>query len=248
MGTIDFSGVPRSSLRGRLARLPLRLIPRGARVPILQGPMKGKRWIAGSHVHGCWLGSYELDKQKLFVSRVRPGQVVMDIGANVGFYTLLSSQLVGEKGRVVAFEPLPRNIAFLREHLRINRVQNATLIEAAVSERSGEATFQEGGSGAMGRISSGGGVRVKLVSVDELVERGEAPRPDVMKIDVEGAEAMVLRGAARTIAGGARPLIFLATHGAPVHRECCDLLRSWGYRLSSMSDKSLEETDEVLAE
>lgn len=247
MNAVNFSGIDNRGLLGRLARFPLRLIPASARMPVLQGPLKGRRWIAGSHTHGCWLGSYEADKQALFVREVAPGDVVFDIGANVGFYTLLASTIVGPAGKVVAFEPVPRNLRFLRDHVSINRLANATVIEAAVAETPGETTFDDTIGSAQGRISGQGRLKVRLVSVDDLVSRGELPRPTVLKIDVEGAEAGVLRGCARTIAAGKRPKIFLATHGPAVHAECLALLRSMGYQVASMNDKPVESTDEVLA-
>src|SRR5215471_5126199 len=106
---MDFSSISKDSVRGKLLRLPLRLMPRDVRVPILQGQLKGKWWIAGSNSHGCWLGSYEFDKRRLFEQTIKPGATVFDIGANVGFYTLLSSVLVGSGGKVYTFEPVPSN-------------------------------------------------------------------------------------------------------------------------------------------
>src|SRR5690348_9557213 len=107
---------------GRLARAPLRLVPKKMIVPILQGPLRGKKWIAGSSNHGCWLGTYELGTQRLFCRIVKPGDVVYDIGANVGFYTLLASVCAGPSGRVYSYEPLPENIAGLRKHISINHL------------------------------------------------------------------------------------------------------------------------------
>src|SRR5579862_7724955 len=106
----NLSGISRKSWLGKLLRAPLRLIPRSAVLPILQGPLRGKKWVVGSGNHGCWLGSYEHDKQSLFQKTVRTGDIVYDVGANAGFYSLLASVLVGEKGQVYAFEPLPANL------------------------------------------------------------------------------------------------------------------------------------------
>jgi hypothetical protein len=102
---INFSGISNSVLLGRALRLPLRLIPKQAEVRILQGPLRGKRWIAGSSNHGCWLGSYEAAKQRKIIEFLRPGMVCWDVGVNVGFYTLLFAELVGggEGLRIRAF-------------------------------------------------------------------------------------------------------------------------------------------------
>ncbi len=136
--------------------MPLRLVPSSAVLPILQGRLRGKRWIVGSHTHGCWLGSYEFLKQKRFAQTVRDGMVVYDIGAHVGFYTLLAAECVGAKGEVVAFEPLPRNLRLLRQHLALNGYANVSVIEAAVADASGTATFVASQSHSEGRLGLGG--------------------------------------------------------------------------------------------
>ena len=79
-------------------------------IPIFQGKLRGKKWIVGSGEHGYWLGSYEMDKRLAFEKEILPDSVIYDIGANVGFYSLLAAEMTGEKGHVYAFEPLPRNI------------------------------------------------------------------------------------------------------------------------------------------
>src|SRR5579871_1243331 len=117
---MNLSGISNESVVGRALRAPFRLIPRSAAVPILQGPLRGKRWVVGSATHGCWLGSYEQDKQQCFAGAVSVGSVVYDIGANVGFYSLLASVLVGVSGAVYSFEPVPRNCHFLRRHVDLN--------------------------------------------------------------------------------------------------------------------------------
>lgn len=231
---------------GRLVRLPLRLVPRKAVVRVLRGRLRGMRWIAGSSINGCWLGTYESDKAALFGQAVREGSVVFDVGAHVGYYTLLSSVLVGSEGRVVAFEPLPANLAYLREHLRLNGVSNVTVVEAAVSDHEGKAFFEEAPSSSMGHISSAGTLEVKLLSLDSQVASGVLPPPDVIKMDIEGAEGSALSGA-RDVLTRYHPVIFLATHGAGVHADCCTMLESLGYDLQPIGSERLEECSEVLA-
>jgi FkbM family methyltransferase len=243
---VNFSGIPRDSAVGKLLRLHLRAIPEGTQVPILQGMLRGKRWIVGSGTHGCWLGSYEFEKRRLFERTVRPGSTVYDVGANVGFYTLLASVLVGTSGRVVAFEPVPRNLTFLREHLRLNRVQNVQVVEAAAAEREKRARFDLGPHSSMGRLSDVGSLEVRTIGLDQLVASGELSPPDVVKIDVEGAEGSVLRGAHAVLADR-RPVIFLSTHGPEVHAECTELLRSLGYRLTPIDGDDVNSSTEVLA-
>lgn len=243
---INFSGISDMNALGKLLRFPLKLIPQKMIIPILQGRLKGKKWIVGSSNHGCWLGSYEYDKQILFSRTIKEGGVVYDIGAHVGFYTLLASALVGPRGKVIAFEPLPRNIRYLKEHLRLNRCDNVLVVEVAVGDESGIASFEEGTNSYTSHLSPKGCFKVKIVRLDDLVSSGEIPSPDYMKIDVEGAELLALSGA-RSILANYHPTIFLATHGIKVHQQCCDFLKSIGYDLQSINEKNIDETDEIIA-
>ncbi len=227
-------------------RLPLRLVPRSLPVPVLQGKLRGKWWIAGASNHGCWLGSYEYDKRRLFEKIVSPGSIVFDVGANVGFYTMLASVLVGKGGSVYAFEPVPRNLHFLKRHMQMNRLKNVTVVEAAVSDYGGKAAFDVGAGPAVGRLETHGQLEVEVVNLDGLIKNGKVPPPDFIKLDIEGGEGAALRGARSTLAQS-HPTIFLATHGPGVHRECCEFLQSMGYELQPICGQSLADTDEVLA-
>jgi FkbM family methyltransferase len=242
---LDLSGISNSRFVGRVLRLPLRLVPREAEVRILQGPLRGKRWIAGSSDHGCWLGSYEATKQKTIASLVRRGMVCWDVGANVGFYTLLLAELVGPGGRVFAFEPFRSNVAVLRRHVQINGYQNVRIFPCALGDFDGDAGFAPGPTTAMGHLTAGGPLRVACSRADTLLTAGQIEVPDVIKLDVEGAEADVLRGALRALEH--RPILFVATHGETAHRTCLDLLAASGYTVSALDGGPPEKTDELIA-
>lgn len=242
---MNFSAITNKSILGKLLRFPLRFIPANLVLPVLQGKLKGKKWIVGSSNHGCWLSSYEYEKRILFERMIFEGDIVFDIGAHVGFYTLLASELVGISGRVIAFEPLPQNIFYLKRHLQLNRCANVKVIEAAVIEYNGTVFFEEGISSSMGHTSSQGKFRVKGVNLDEIIFNSEVPPPDCIKIDVEGDEMLVLMGAKSTLKNK-HPKIFLATHGCDVHKKCCEFLKSLNYDLQSI-DKKLNITDEIFA-
>ena len=243
---MNFSGISRYTLAGRVLRIPLKLIPADTHLWILQGPLRGYRWIAGAATHGCWLGSYEQEKQNAFIRFIRSASVVYDIGANVGFYTLLAAHLVGKSGRVIAFEPLPRNLEYLREHITLNRLSNVEVVEAAVSTESGTAMFDDQANPSMGKLSSCGTVAVRTVTIDDLVGSGAIPSPDLVKIDVEGAEYNVLRGASRTLEKK-RPVIFIATHGEELRTQCLTFLRGHSYKVRSASKASMPLSDEFVA-
>ena len=237
----------RSSV-GRFVRLPLRLVPPTAVVPVLRGPLRGMRWIAGAAPHGAWLGTLERPALELFVSRLRPSMTVWDIGANVGLYTLPSARAVRPDGRVHAFEPMPRNVRFLRRHIALNRLTNVEVWEVAVSDRGGTLLMAEGDSPSEFHADSRGTWMVRAIALDDwLAERG-GPPPDLVKIDVEGSDDAVLRGGARTWAVH-RPGIHLSLHGERQRQECARLLTSWGYRLSSLEpDKPLDASNEWRAD
>jgi FkbM family methyltransferase len=243
---MNFSKISNQKVFGRLIRLPLRLIPKGMHVPILQGPLRGWKWVTGSSTHGTWLGSYEYEKQIIFIDTVKEGSVVFDIGAHVGFYTLLASKLVGAPGKVIAFEPVPQNLYYLEEHLKLNGCINVEIFPVAVGETGAIVEFGEGPSSSMGKVSSSGNLKVKMVSLDELLANGDIPVPNCIKMDIEGGEMRALAGARRLLIEY-HPAIFLSTHGKDQHSACCQFLRSQGYELSSIGTAPIDQTDEILA-
>ncbi|MDX1976397.1 MAG: FkbM family methyltransferase [Pseudanabaenaceae cyanobacterium bins.68] len=243
---MNFSGISNQSLLGKLLRKPLELLPPNLEVPILQGRLKSKKWIVGASNHGCWLGSYEYEKQLLFQQTIKSGDVVFDIGANVGFYSLLASVIVGNQGQVFAFEPLPRNLTYLRTHLALNHCENVRVFPVAVADFSGKIQFDQSENHCIGHISTTGELEVDATSLDDLYAQAQISLPNHLKIDVEGAELAVLKGASQVI-NRAFPTIFLATHGAEVHQACCALLKSWGYELKSLTAADLDQTDELIA-
>ena len=154
--------------------------------------------------------------------------------------------LVGASGRVYAFEPVPRNLAYLKEHLRINDIDNVEVMEVAVSNESGVACFDESSGSAMGHLGLQGKLEVKTVKLDELFLSSQIPAPDYLKIDVEGDELLVLSGA-QSMLQQARPSIFLATHGSEVHSQSFEFLSSLNYDLRAIDGRPVEQTDEIFA-
>lgn len=223
------------TILGKVIRLPLKVLPETCILPILQTKMKGMKWIVGSGVHGYWLGTYERHKRVLFERMVQPGHVLFDIGAHVGWYSLLGSALVGEKGRVFSFEPFARNMAFLRLHLGINRVHNVTPMSVAISNADGMSLFQAGADSFTGQLSSGEGKAIRTATLDNLVFVGGLPMPDVLKIDAEGAEHDILCGASK-ILGQRHPSLLLATHSNELREKCLMLCQRYHYRVTSIGD------------
>lgn len=243
---MNFSKINYRSFWGRLLRLPLRLIPKRMAMPIMQGRLRGTKWIVGAGEHGYWLGSYEMNKRLAFEREIAPGTVMYDIGANVGYFSLLAAELAGPEGQVYAFEPLPRNVEFLEKHIKINKCDNIKIVAAAVSDHSGEAHFDLGASTAMGHIAESGGIQVRMVALDEMLAAGELRPPDYMKVDVEGAEYEALKGA-RALLEKYHPLLFLDTHQREAHLPTIELLKELGYKFEILDGKSLTATKELIA-
>lgn len=213
----------------RALSLAAGLVPTGLAFPIVRGPLRGTRWITGAAAGeakglSVLVNASEPEQLACAAAEVTPGDVCFDVGANVGMYTALFARRARE---VVAFEPFARNVAYLHRLVALNRFERVTIVPLAAGEGSGLASFSAGRNVAEGRLSGEGTIPVGVVSLDEFVARfGTAPT--FMKIDVEGAEAEVLRGA-RSLLSARRPRLLLSTHGDAVRDECLSLLAGFGY-------------------
>lgn len=226
---------------GRIVRFPLKFLPEGKAVPFLQRSMSGMRWILGSGPHSCWLGIAELSKRRLFEKNVSNGQTVIDVGANVGYYSLMSSKLVGPSGKVLALEPSPRNYQLLCTHLSLNKVSNVSTFKLALSDQCGIARFSADIDPVAQRLSESGNIEVHQVTLDQFVADHSIEAIDIIKIDVEGAELKVLKGA-QGVLRKHRPKLFVETHDrfeAKVHENCKDFLEKQGYEVQEIANCEL---------
>lgn len=216
------------------------------RFPILAGPLRGRWWLPASRgkLARIFLGTYEPEQTRLFQETLRPGDTVLDVGAHVGYYTVLSAVLAGPAGAVWSFEPNPRNAAFLRRHAEVNGLRQVRVEQAAVSDVEGTARFDFGTGSGTGHLASGGAIEVHTLRLDDFCA-AHAIVPRAVKIDVEGAEAAVLEGFATTV-DAARPVIFLSTHGPEPHARCVAWLRARGYALRPIVGESVDRATELL--
>lgn len=201
-------------------------------IGIRSGPLAGKRWIPSSG--GKFLaGTYEPEKTAAICRLSLPGHAVYDIGAHVGYYSILMAGLVGAMGRVYAFEPRPINHAFLSRHVRLNHCENIQTYCVAIGGEQGQATpgtarlETRTGTGT-GHLSPTGNLTVAITSLDEFIHAQKLQPPNLVKIDVEGGELEVLRGARRTIEQY-RPTLIIATHTYPLDAACREFLLARGY-------------------
>jgi FkbM family methyltransferase len=177
---------------GKLLRMPLRVIPENAVLPILQGPGRGLKWIVRSYNHGCWLGSYEFEKQAVMSKVVRTGDVVYDIGAHVGYFSIIFGKLVGATGTVYAFEPMKENYDFVLQHISINKLPNVKAIHAGIAASSGAASFVTQNHSATYHRNDSGSVRVPVYNLEEYVRDNCLSPPNLIKMDIEGEEMYVI--------------------------------------------------------
>lgn len=214
---------------GQILRVPLSFIPAETEVRVCRGPLKGMKWIKGSSVNGCWLGTYERATTKHFQALIRPAWTVWDVGANVGYYTLMAARLVGSAGRVIAFEPLSRNRQYLIRHVESNGLSQVSVRGDAICDSVGTAFFE--GAGSEAHLGNSG-EQVPTTTLDTVLAEQSHP-PQFIKIDTEGAEFQVLQGAEQLFSA-VRPILLLATHSDELERRCLAWLRDRGYTNSSV--------------
>jgi FkbM family methyltransferase len=240
-------GAGRLPIVGSALRRVARLYREGSVVTIQAGHLAGCRWRRShEYVNGYWLGIYEMPIQECLVRELKPGNVFYDIGANAGFFSVLAARQVGEKGRVYACEPLPENADTIQSQFDLNGLFQCTLVRAAVSEREGKVAFARGADTSTAHMAGGEGnqgasFEVESITIDAFAERNA--RPDFVKIDVEGAELLVLRGATGVLLRGCRPLFLIEFHGDDLARECMAFLRTYGYRILGLGREPVGETN-----
>jgi FkbM family methyltransferase len=212
-----------SAVRGRSALvkratdwLPNLLRNREGRIQ--KGPARGLRFQGGNSAVGFLLGTHDSDVQHLLARLLHPGMTCYDIGANVGFTAVLAARCVGETGRVICFEPLPDNAALIRVNADLNGFRHVQAYQVALGEIDGEAEFRLSRSPTWGRLADAGetpaecgSTRVSVRRLDALVAAESLPPPQVIKMDVEGAEAGVLAGG-RGLLERARPVLVIEVH------------------------------------
>jgi FkbM family methyltransferase len=207
---------------------------------ISNGPASGMRVGRQYASNAYGDGAIELPVQHAIVEAVAPGDVFFDIGANVGFFTLVAAAALEGTGELHAFEARPAIAQALRRNVRRNQIE-ATVWPTAVGDHDGTATLHiahhPGGSTLA--ASKASDVRttmsVEVISLDSAIGDGRLPAPDVVKIDVEGSELEVLRGMIETLRSN-RPVLIVEVDDQDAHEverrfdELDVTLREVGYR------------------
>jgi FkbM family methyltransferase len=187
-------------------------------------------------------GQYEPEESGYLRQHVRSSDVCLDVGANVGYYTLLMAT-IATSGSIHAFEPLPLTASLLKTNLLLNNIQNAVVSQVAVGDALSEVDFVVSADDAYSSLLDTGRKpvvarnRVTMTTLDAYCQTQRLPRVDCLKVDVEGAEEKVIRGAARLLADqGRRPRLvmlelynpMLTIYGSSID-QILALMRSFGY-------------------
>lgn len=184
------------------------------------------------------LGEILFDKQYLDLPKFLPknSQVVFDIGANIGEYSLIASRLVGEDGKVISVEPNPRSYSILSQNVLLNGLTNTKPLNMVVSDTSGEKiTLYEYDLPTVTTINKMNtdfnySFEVESITIDDLVTKLELDSVDIVKIDVEGAELFVLLGSKETIKRD-KPKIMVEVHSKKIRERIIKLLEKYGYKI-----------------
>ena len=225
---------------------------RGRPATMTEGPGTGLRFDAGRSNPDYLSGENELPVLEAVAASLQAGGVFYDIGANVGYFSVIAARLVGPQGMVLAFEPLTDNSRFIRRNARLNRFRNLEIFQFAVADSCSFADFcvTEYSGGSVLALADHRApdvervVRVPTVTIDHLIfERGFKP-PSVIKIDVEGAEAEVLEGMRRCLAIH-RPVVIYEIDDIEQkyvdrkQNKCDAILNEAGYHLQRLEDSYL---------
>lgn len=237
---------------GKLLRMPLRVIPQNAVLPILQGPGRGLKWIVRSYNHGCWLGSYEFEKQAVLREIVQAGDVVYDIGAHVGYFSIIFGKLVGATGAVYAFEPVKENYDFIVQHISINKLPNVRAIHAGIAAASGMVCFVTHDHSATYHRADSGSALVAVYNLEQYVGDNRLPAPNLIKMDIEGEEMYVIPSILDFVVRH-RTKLLISTHDNGSAGVLGKLLTAKGYSIRPLQwaahprERSIESATLLLA-
>lgn len=212
-------------------------------IEVAAGEIKGYQVLLNLKAEKSrWLGTYEPELQTALHEFLKPGMVVYDVGANIGYISLMMAHNVGSAGKVFAFEALPVNVERIRKNLDLNHLTNVSIVSAAVMDQTAPVIFFVHDSVGMGKAAGSAGrigeyyreeITVSGISLDDFVYSEGNPPPAVVKMDIEGGEVLALPGMMRVLAEH-HPLLLLELHGPESEKAAWEILSKNGYILHSM--------------
>ncbi|MGB2661788.1 MAG: FkbM family methyltransferase [Candidatus Omnitrophota bacterium] len=195
---------------------------------------------------------YEVGTQRYLKEFVKPNMIVIDIGAHMGFYTLLFASLVGQGGKAYSFEPAKRNFIHLKENVAINDIYCVKLFQLALSNKEGIVPLylhptENTGHSLINNEKAGLSVEeVQTTTLDNFIEQENIKNIDLIKIDAEGAEYSILKGAGKMLSGDNPPCIICempSTKDTGKGNNVREILYSHGYKSYCLEGGYLCELD-----
>jgi FkbM family methyltransferase len=195
------------SFRGK-GRLLSRIVPRRGHVSLELNGITFEDLDLSEH--GQWhvyCGLFEVGETRAVTAYLKPGMNIVDVGANIGYYTALGAAAAGPSGRVIAFEPSPYAYQRLRNLVLNNRLTNVTTFQMALSDQKGKAQLSlpkdsTNHAPTMLPLANSASVPIEVTTLDEVAGEIGMDSIDLLKLDVEGLEPRVLSGARRLLAAG----------------------------------------------
>jgi FkbM family methyltransferase len=230
---------------------PLRQVYRRVRfndgeiILITSGPLAGYRYrrYIGADITPYIQGDNEQDLTTALCQSLKPGATFFDIGANGGYFCLLASTLVGPTGKVIAFEPHPEFATYARRQVAVNELSNCRIIEHAIADEPGHARLTR--DAAAGNHldalapSSGPLLNIQTTTLDEAVH--QLGVPDVIKIDIEGAEMLALQGG-RNLLTSHDPCLFVELHTRQLYEQYLEFMNALGYTTTTVSGDRINDS------
>lgn len=180
----------------------------------------------------------------------RPGMIALDVGADIGYYALQMSRLVGPEGRVIAFEPIPAARERLKHNIALNSCTNIEISEYALGNQEGkvylEDPFEKSRLNLNKSAGAAGDIEVSIKRLDDLVEQMNLPSVDIVKMDIEGAEHQALLGMEQTLRRF-HPILIVEVHNhflplfGSTSKELLSWLTSLNYQITPVDSTGTEE-------
>lgn len=226
-------------LANGIRRVLNRAAPEGlTKVFVAAGDLKGTKLYLNMRTEkDYWLGTYEPELQKAVRTMLKPGMVVYDIGANIGYISLLFARAIGPQGQVYSFEALPANIERMRQNIILSQSTTPIhVIHGAVTDKAEPVEFLVHASTSMGKVQGAAGrdvdyldkISVPGIALDNYVQEHHLPTPDMIKLDIEGGEVLAVKAMKETLLAS-HPLLFIELHGPESAMAVADLLDATGY-------------------
>ena len=231
--------------------------PKGlTEIKVASGEIAGMKLLINLQTEkDYWLGTYEPELQNAAYKFVRPGMVIYDVGANIGYISLMMARLSGSSGQIFSFEALPTNVQRLQNNIALNQMESIIrVIPKAVIDSSRPVSFLAHSSSSMGKARGSAGrgehyeyeIKVAGLALDDFVFSEGNPAPALIKMDIEGGEILAVKGMQRLLKEK-HPLLLVELHGEEAAQAMWLALSHAGYEILKMEKgyKSIRSLDQL---